>query len=170
MCRWPGYGFQAFEFRTGYINQENNVGNRVNNYIKLGCNKFSWETYGHVSNTRNSIFGFSTGIQLRTGYQNQAKSSLEQGQVSGGPATHPTKISVQYPPSPPGGRPKLNTWPGPGNDSWDLLVGSEKSYHLCQRRTQSQTAFDPIPIPTSEFIYPENHYLSSIPPEILHKQ
>ena len=19
MCRWPGYGFQAFEFRTGYI-------------------------------------------------------------------------------------------------------------------------------------------------------
>ena len=35
MCRWPGYGFQVFEFRTGYINQENNVGNRVNNYIKL---------------------------------------------------------------------------------------------------------------------------------------
>ena len=34
MCRWPGYGFQAFEFRTGYINQEN-VGNRVYNYIKL---------------------------------------------------------------------------------------------------------------------------------------
>ena len=35
MCRWPGYGFQAFEFRTGYINQENNVRNRVYNYIKL---------------------------------------------------------------------------------------------------------------------------------------
>ena len=35
MCRWPGYGFQAFEFRTGYINQENDVGNRVYNYIKL---------------------------------------------------------------------------------------------------------------------------------------
>ena len=35
MCRWPGYGFQAFEFRTGYINQENNVGDKVNNYIKL---------------------------------------------------------------------------------------------------------------------------------------
>ena len=35
MCRWPGYGFQAFEFRTGYINQENNVGNEVYNYIKL---------------------------------------------------------------------------------------------------------------------------------------
>ena len=35
MCRWPGYGFQAFEFRTGYINQENNVGNRVYNYLKL---------------------------------------------------------------------------------------------------------------------------------------
>ena len=31
----PGYGFQAFEFRTGYINQENNDGNRVYNYIKL---------------------------------------------------------------------------------------------------------------------------------------
>ena len=37
------------------------------------------------------------GIQFRTGHQNQAKSSLEQGQVSGGPAAHPTKISVQYP-------------------------------------------------------------------------
>ena len=35
MCRWSGYGFQAFEFRTGYINQENNVGKRVYNYIKL---------------------------------------------------------------------------------------------------------------------------------------
>ena len=35
MCRWPGYGFHAFEFRTGYVNQENNVGNRVYNYIKL---------------------------------------------------------------------------------------------------------------------------------------
>ena len=29
-----GHGFQAFEFRTEYINQENNVGNRVYNYIK----------------------------------------------------------------------------------------------------------------------------------------
>ena len=35
MCHWPGYGFQAFKFRTGYINQENNVGNNVYNYIKL---------------------------------------------------------------------------------------------------------------------------------------
>ena len=35
MCRWSGYGFQAFEFRTGYINQENNVVKRVYNYIKL---------------------------------------------------------------------------------------------------------------------------------------
>ena len=29
------------------------------------------------------------GIQIRTGYQNQATSSLEQGQVSGGPAAYP---------------------------------------------------------------------------------
>ena len=50
---------------------------------------------GHVSNTRNSIFGFNTSIEFRTGYQNQAKSSLELGQVSGGPAAHPTKIYVQ---------------------------------------------------------------------------
>ena len=35
MCHWLGYGFHAFEFRTGYVNQENNVGNRVYNYIKL---------------------------------------------------------------------------------------------------------------------------------------
>ena len=30
-----------------------------------------------------------SGIQFRTGYQNQAKSSLEQGQVCGGPAAPP---------------------------------------------------------------------------------
>ena len=35
MCHWPGYGFQDLEFRAGYINQENNVGNREFNYIKL---------------------------------------------------------------------------------------------------------------------------------------
>ena len=35
MCRCPGYGFQAFKFRTVYTNQENNVGNRVYKYIKL---------------------------------------------------------------------------------------------------------------------------------------
>ena len=29
------YVCQAFEFRTGYISQENNVGNKVYNYIKL---------------------------------------------------------------------------------------------------------------------------------------
>ena len=41
--------------------------------------------------------GWVLGIQFKTGYWNQAKSSLEQGQVSGGPAAHPTKISIQYP-------------------------------------------------------------------------
>ena len=35
MCHWPGYGFHAFEFRTGYINQKSNVGNRVYKYITL---------------------------------------------------------------------------------------------------------------------------------------
>ena len=40
-------------------------------------------------------------LQFRTGYQNQAKSSLEQGQVSGGPAAHPHQnfCSVPSPPS-----------------------------------------------------------------------
>ena len=94
MYCWPGYGFQAFEFRTGYINQENNVGNRVYNYIKLINSLIQvainfLERHGHVSNTRNSIFGFNTGIQFRTGYQNQAKSSLEEGQIPGGPAAPP---------------------------------------------------------------------------------
>ena len=108
MCCWPGYGFQAFQFRTGYINQENNVGNSVYNYIKLknsliqvNCNKFSWETYGHVSNMHKSISGFNMDIQFRTGYQNQAKSSLEQGQVSGGPAAHPHQNFCSVPPPPP---------------------------------------------------------------------
>ena len=49
-------------------------------------------------NMRNSIFGFNTGIQFRTGYQNQAKSSLEQGQVSGGPAAHPHQNFCSVPP------------------------------------------------------------------------
>ena len=53
-------------------------------------------------NMRNSIFGFNTGIQFRTGYQNQAKSSLEQGQVSGGPAAHPHQNFCSVPPPPPG--------------------------------------------------------------------
>ena len=74
----PGYDFQAFEFRTGYINQENNDGNRVYNYIKLINSSTQvainfLETYGRVSNARNYIFGFNMGIQFRTGYQNQAK-------------------------------------------------------------------------------------------------
>ena len=112
MCRWPGYGFQAFEFRTGYINQENNVGNRIYNYIKLinsliqvAINFLERHNYGHVLNTQNSILSFNTGIQFRTGYQNQAKSSLEQVQVSVGPATHPHQIfcSVSPPPPPPPG-------------------------------------------------------------------
>ena len=50
---------------------------------------------------RNSIFGFNTGIQFRTGYQNQAKSSLEQGRVSGAPAAHPHQNFCSVPPPPP---------------------------------------------------------------------
>ena len=91
MCRWPGYGFQAFEFRTGYINQQNNVGNRVYNYIKL-INSLIQVAINflerHMDTYGIRIILFSA-FQFRTGYQNQAKSSLEQGQVSGGPAAHP---------------------------------------------------------------------------------
>ena len=50
---------------------------------------------------RNYIFGFNTNIQFRIGYQSQAKSSLEQGQVSGGPAAHPHQNFCLVPPSPP---------------------------------------------------------------------
>ena len=91
MCCCPGYGFQAFEFRTGYKNQENCVGNRVYNYIKL-INSLIQVAINflerHMDTYRICIILFS-GIQFRTEYQNQAKSSLEQGQVSGGPAAHP---------------------------------------------------------------------------------
>ena len=99
MCRWPGYGFQAFEFRTWYINQENNVGNRVYDYIKLINSLIQvainfLETHMDTHRIRVILFsalmrvitlkqGWVLGIQFRTGYQNQAKSSLEQGQVSG---------------------------------------------------------------------------------------
>ena len=38
------------------------------------------------------------GIQFRTEYQNQAKSSLEQGQDSGGPAAHPHQNFCSVPP------------------------------------------------------------------------
>ena len=110
MCRWPGYGFQAFEFRTGYIIKENNVGNRVYNYIKLINSliqvaiNFLERHVDTYSNTRNSIFGFNTGIQFRTGYQNQAKYSLEQGQVSGGLAAHPHQNFCSVPPPPSHGK------------------------------------------------------------------
>ena len=102
MCCQPGYGFQAFEFRTGYINQENNVGNRVYNYIKLMNSLIQvainfLERHTCMDKYRIRVILFSA-FEFRTGYQNQTKSSLEQGQVSGGPAAHPTKIYVQYPP------------------------------------------------------------------------
>ena len=96
MCRWPGYGFQAFEFRTGYINQENNVGNRVYNFIKLVN---SLILVGHMDTYQIGVILF-LGIQFRTGYQNQAKSSLEQGQVSGGPGAHPHQNVCPVPPPP----------------------------------------------------------------------
>ena len=102
MCLWSGYGFQAFEFRTGYINQENNVGNRVYNYIKL-INSLIQAAINflerHMDTYRIRVILFS-GIPFRTRYQNQAKSSLEQGQVSGGPAAHlPQNLcSVPSPP------------------------------------------------------------------------
>ena len=41
------------------------------------------------------------GIQFRTGHQNQAKSSLEQGQVSEGPGAHPHQNVCPVPPPPP---------------------------------------------------------------------
>ena len=103
MCRWPGYGFQVFEFRTGYVNQENNVRNRVYNYIKL-INSLIQVAINflerHMDTYRIRVILFS-GIQFRTGYQNQANSSLEQGQVSGGPAAHPHQnfYSVPSPPT-----------------------------------------------------------------------
>ena len=100
MCRWPGYGFQAFEFRTGYINQQNNVGNRVYNYIKL-INSLIQVAINflerHMDTYGIRIILFSA-FQFRTGYQNQAKSSLEQGQVSGGPAAHPHQNFCSVPP------------------------------------------------------------------------
>ena len=56
----------------------------VNSLIQVAINFLErhMDTYG----IRVILF---LGIQFRTGYQNQAKSSLEQGQVSGGPAAHP---------------------------------------------------------------------------------
>ena len=54
--------------------------------------------WSRTSNMRNYIFGFNTGIQFRIGYQSQAKSSLEQGQVSGGPAAHPHQNFCLVPP------------------------------------------------------------------------
>ena len=91
ICRWSGNGLQALLFRTGYINQENNVGNRVCSYIKL-INSLIQVAINflerHMDTYRIRVILFSA-FQFRTGYQNQAKSSLKQGQVSGGPSAHP---------------------------------------------------------------------------------
>ena len=100
MCHWPGYGFQPFEFRTGYINQENNVANRVYNYIKL-INSLIQVAINflerHMDIYRICVILF-WAFQFRTGYQNQAKSSLEQGQVFGGPAAPPHQNFCSVPP------------------------------------------------------------------------
>ena len=102
MCRWPGYGFQAFEFKTGYINQENNAGNRVYNYTKLINSLIQVVIHfleRHMDTYRIRVILFAA-FQFRTGYQNQAKASLEQGQVSGGPdaLSHHNFCSVPPPP------------------------------------------------------------------------
>ena len=107
MCHWPGYGFQALEFGTAYINQENNVGNRVYNYVKLINSLIQvainflerhMDTYQICVILFSLKQGWVLGIQFRTGYQNQAKSSLEQGQVSGIPAAHPHQNFCSVPP------------------------------------------------------------------------
>ena len=102
MCRWPGYGFQAFEFKTGYINQENNAGNRVYNYTKL-INSLIQVVINflkrHMDTYRIRVILFAA-FQFRTGCQNQAKASLEQGQVSGGPDAHSHQNFCSVPPLP----------------------------------------------------------------------
>ena len=106
MCHWPGYGFQAFVFSIGYVNQENNVGNWLYNYIKL-INSLIQVAINflerHMDTYRIRVILFS-GIQFRTGYQNQAKSSLGQSRVSGGPAAHPHQNFCSVHPPPPGFR------------------------------------------------------------------
>ena len=102
------YGFQAFEFRTGYINQENNVGNRVYNYIKLinsliqvAINQFLER---HMDTYRIRVILFSALIRvssLEQGIKTKPNSSLEKSQVSGGPAAHPYQNFCSEPPSPP---------------------------------------------------------------------
>ena len=100
MCRWPGYGFQAFEFRTGYTNQENNVGNRVYNYTKL-INSLIQVAINflerHMDTYRIRVILISALIRVSS--LEQAKSSLEQGQVSGGPAAQSPRVifSESYP-------------------------------------------------------------------------
>ena len=59
---------------------------------------------------------FSALIQvssLEQGNQNQAKSSLEQGQVSGGPAAHPHQNFC----------PQFSTNPAPGNRHANIRLG-----------------------------------------------
>ena len=90
-------------FRIGYVNQENNVGNWLYNYIKL-INSLIQVAINflerHMDTYRIRVILFS-GIQFRTGYQNQAKSSLGQSRVSGGPAAHPRQNFCSVHPPPP---------------------------------------------------------------------
>ena len=67
MCRWPGYGFQAFECRTGYINQENNTSGSIDKVtIYLG----------------NSIVFFNLYLELRIDTRIWINSNIERS-VSG---------------------------------------------------------------------------------------
>ena len=107
MCCWPEYGFQSFEFRTGYINQENNVGKRVYLYTKL-INSLIQVAINflerHMDTYRIRVILFSALIRV---------SSLEQGiktklylvynrvRFLEDQRHTPTKIYVQKPPPPP---------------------------------------------------------------------
>ena len=77
------------------------------NYIKLIKSliqiaiKFSWETYARDMDKYRIRVIILSAFQFRTEYQNQAKSSLEQGQVFGGPVAHPSKFLFSSPPPPP---------------------------------------------------------------------
>ena len=100
MCRCSGYGFQTIQFRTGckFCQKQGTKLCNVYKQISTGCNNSSRMRIGLTGYV--DFFLIHRPDLFRTGYQNQAISSLEQSMVCEGPMAHPHPKFWWVPPPP----------------------------------------------------------------------
>ena len=105
---------------------------------------------------RKRVILFSALIRvscLETGYQNQAKSSLEQGQVSGGPAAHPHQNFSSVPPIPP---PPPGMIPAIGSDHLETTILANKPWDTIEYKLNcniSATCLQRLPLSPHSMLF-----------------